>query len=91
MAININKQEKTFFSTTELAKLLGISRIAVFEKIKKGTIKAQKVGRNYIIPVEELTVIDGTHISPEKKAEIEQIVKKAVNQYKKTLHLLGQE
>ncbi len=41
--------EKEFLSTTELAKILGISSVAVFKKIKKGQIKAEKGGRNFII------------------------------------------
>jgi len=42
-------QSKDFFTTNELAKFLGISRIAVFNKIKSGAIKAQKMGRNFVI------------------------------------------
>lgn len=42
-------KSKKFYTTAELAKLLGISRIAVFNKIKKGLIKAQKMGRNFVI------------------------------------------
>lgn len=42
-------EQKDFYTTAELAKLLGISRIAVFNKIKKGDIKAQKMGRNFVI------------------------------------------
>lgn len=42
-------EQKDFYTTAELAKLLGISRIAVFNKIKKGDIKAQKIGRNFVI------------------------------------------
>ena len=41
--------EKKFFSTTELAKLMGISRIAVYKKIKAGEIKARRSGRNFVI------------------------------------------
>lgn len=40
---------RDFYTTTELAKLLGISRIAVFNKIKNGQIQAQKMGRNFVI------------------------------------------
>lgn len=40
---------KDFYTTKELAKILGISRVAVFKKIKNGTIKAQKIGRNFVI------------------------------------------
>jgi len=40
---------KEFYTTKELAELLGISRVAVFNRIKKGDIKAQKMGRNFVI------------------------------------------
>ena len=40
---------KDFYTTKELAEILGISRVAVFKKIKNGTIKAQKIGRNFVI------------------------------------------
>ena len=42
-------ESKEFFTTSELAKKLGISRIAVFKKIKNSVIKAQKIGRNFVI------------------------------------------
>lgn len=40
---------KEFYTTAELAKMLKISRVAVFNKIKSGEIKAQKLGRNFVI------------------------------------------
>jgi len=42
-------QSEDFFTTSELAKVLGISRVAVFKKIQTGAIKAQKMGRNFVI------------------------------------------
>lgn len=48
-------RNKEFVSTGELAKILGISRIAVFKKIKKGEIRAVKVGRNFVIKRRDLT------------------------------------
>ena len=42
-------KSKDFYTTIELAKILKISRIAVFNKIKRGEIKAQKMGRNFVI------------------------------------------
>lgn len=38
-----------YISTTEAAKLLEVSTVTIFNMIKDGRIKAQKVGRNYII------------------------------------------
>ncbi|MFH1657138.1 MAG: helix-turn-helix domain-containing protein [bacterium] len=49
---------KEFYTTKELAELLGISRIAVFNRIKKGDIKAQKMGRNFIIFKKDIGDID---------------------------------
>ena len=41
-------------STSQLAHLLSVSRVAVFKKIHKGEIKARKVGRNFIINMKDL-------------------------------------
>lgn len=87
-----NKDEnKKYLSTQELATLLGVSRIAVFKKIKSGKIKAEKIGRNYVIHIDEFMTAVGTFISSEKKDEINKIVKKAVNEYGEALKLLGEE
>ncbi len=91
MTINKDKSYQTFISTTELAKLMGVSRVAILKKIKTGKIHARKVGRNYIIPAEEFSIAVGEFVSPEKKAEIEKVVKKAVTEYRETLRLLGRE
>lgn len=45
---------RDFYTTAELAKILGISRVSVFNKIKNGDIKAQKMGRNFVIFKEEV-------------------------------------
>jgi len=42
-------QDKDFYTTTELAKILGISRISVFKRVGNGSINARKMGRNFII------------------------------------------
>lgn len=42
-------KQKDFYTTPELAKLLGISRISVFKRVRNGSIKGQKVGRDFII------------------------------------------
>lgn len=43
-----------FYSTVEVAKILGISRIAVFKKIKTGKMKAMKVGKGYVVAKQDL-------------------------------------
>ena len=72
--------------------MLGISRIAIFNKIKQGKIKARKIGKRYLIPKSEFdTVFSGTALSSRQKRLIELGVKKTVNEYGEALKLLGQE
>ena len=80
-----------FVSTAELAKLLGISRIAVFKKIKNGEIKATKVGRAFIIDKKDIPEIAGNALSEENKRGIEESVVKTIKEYGETLRLLGKE
>ena len=82
---------KDFLSTTEVANALGISRIAVFNKIKKGQLKATKNGRNFLIARKDLPVVLGLVLGEKEKALIYQAVTKAVNQYGETFRLLGQD
>ena len=84
-------ENKEFITTTELAKILGISRISVFKRIKRGQIKAIRVGRNFIIPKDSLPEVLGQVLSKKNKSEIETAVKKTVREYGQTLRLLGNE
>jgi len=91
-----NKDKKAMFvSVAELAKILGISHVAVFKRIKKGQISAQKVGRAYVISMEEVNnLAQGLQpeiITEEKKEEIKNAVEKVVREYGETLKLLGKE
>jgi len=82
---------KEYFSTSEVAKKLGISRIAVFKQIKAGKIKASKVGRNFIVDKKDLPEVLENVLTTAKKAEIEKSVDKTIREYKETLKLLGKE
>ena len=82
---------KDFITVSELADMLRISRIAVFKKIKKGQITALKVGRAYVIPAKELSVLTGRALSSAHKQEIDKAVAKTVREYGETLRLLGRE
>lgn len=91
-----NKGKKAIYvSVAELAKMLGISRIAVFKKIKKGLIPAEKIGRSYAIPTEHINDlvnnINPKILTEEKKEEIKKAVSKVVKEYGETLRLLGKE
>lgn len=84
-------KNKELLSTARVAKVLGISRIAVFKKIKSGEIKAQKVGRNYVIEQSDLSEVLGVILSPNRKKEIEISIDKTVKEYGEALKMLGKE
>lgn len=84
-------QNRELITTTELAKILGISRIAVFKRIKRGQIKAIRAGRNFVIFKDSLPEVLGQVLSKKNKREIEIAVKKTVKEYGQTLRLLGNE
>lgn len=89
------EEAKQFISIAELAKKLGISRIAVFNKVKKGEIPAEKVGRAYVIASTDAELlINGSlpkYLTEESKSEIRKGVEKVVKEYGETLKLLGKE
>lgn len=80
-----------YLTVPQLAGLLGISRIAVYRKVKKGQIKAVRIGRNFAIPQKQIAAILGGTLREEDKREIEEAVKKTVREYGETLRLLGSE
>jgi len=51
--------KKAYITIPELARILGISRVAVYKKVRKGQIKAAKIGRAYAIPGKYVTDILG--------------------------------
>jgi len=82
---------KDYLTVKELAGVMGISRIAVFNQIKLGKIKAEKIGRNYIIYKKDLPDIFNQPLSPANKKDIEEGVKKVLKDYGETIKMLGQE
>ncbi len=84
------KQQNTFITTTNLASALGISRIAVFKKIKNGEIKAVKKGRNYQINPADVSGLND-RLSANEKRTISAAVDRTVHEYGETLRLLAKE
>jgi excisionase family DNA binding protein len=56
MYINLILMEKDFYTIRELAELLRISKVAVFKRVKRGSIKGQKMGRDFIIFKKDLNL-----------------------------------
>ncbi len=87
--MNETKIKNNLVSSSKVAALLGMSRVTIFRKIKSGEIKAIKIGRNYAIPLDQFS--NWTELTDERKKKIEQIVKRAVDEYGETFRLLGRE
>ncbi len=80
---------KEYYSVSEFAEILGISRIAVYKRIKKGQIEAIRFGRNYAIPKKYVLEIIGENLSESKKKIIEEAVEKTFKEYGEVLKRLG--
>jgi excisionase family DNA binding protein len=83
--------KKDFYSTAEVAQILNISRVSVFNRIKSGKLKATKVGRNFIVTHEELLEALGDRIGPAKKEQIEKAINRAMKDYKEVFEKLAKE
>jgi excisionase family DNA binding protein len=81
---------KDYYTTSEAAKILGISRIAVFQRIKAGKLEAERFGRNYSIHASALPLID-KELEAEKNDDLREAVKRVVREYGTTLKKLGAE
>jgi excisionase family DNA binding protein len=84
-------EQSEYISIAQFAKVLGISRIAVYQKIKKGEIKAIRIGRSFAIPKKYLTDITGKTLGEKDKKIIDEAVKKTFQEYGELLKLLGRE
>lgn len=81
--MSIDKSQ--FITPTQLAKMLGISRIAVHQKIKKGEIKVESVGDpskpTYWIPKSSLSEELQNRIQEEQKKIAEKVIGKKNNHH----------
>ncbi len=80
-----------YFTIPEAAKILKISRIAVYKQVKSGKIKAVRLGRNYAIPAGALPQMPGKELRSQDKARLDAGIKRVIGEYSETLKLLGQE
>jgi len=80
-----------YFTIPELAKLLGVSRIAIYNRVKKGQIPATKIGRIYVITDQTIANILGKKVTRRGKERIDAAVRKTVREYGEVLKQLGKE
>ena len=70
-----------YITIPELAELVGVSRIAIYKKVKKGQIPAIRIGRNYVITDNIIAEVLDTKISADSRRQIRAAVKKTIEQY----------
>jgi len=84
--------EIQYVTTTEAAKLLGISRIALYKRIKRGVLKAKRMGKFYMIPKREVIFdVIGKPLLEEQKKVLEKAIKRTIEEYGDVLKRLGNE
>jgi excisionase family DNA binding protein len=82
---------KEYITIPELARLLGVSRIAIYNRVKKGQIPATRIGRTYIIKDQTIRDILGKEVTTKGKKRIDAAVRKTVREYGEVLKRLGRE
>jgi excisionase family DNA binding protein len=82
---------KKYVTIPELAKLLGVSRIAIYNRVKKGQIPATKIGRTYVITDQTIANILGKKVTRRGKERIDAAVRRTVREYGEVLKQLGKE
>jgi excisionase family DNA binding protein len=83
--------KERYLTIPELAKFLGVSRIAIYNRVKKGQIPATKIGRTYIIKDQTIRDILGKEVTTKGKKRIDAAVRKTVREYGEVLKRLGKE
>lgn len=83
--------DKDYFTVKEFADLTNVSRVTIFKKIKSGQIKAEKIGRNYIIHKKDLSGMFDNGLTQEDKDDIKSGVAKVLKDYGDTIRMLGKE
>jgi excisionase family DNA binding protein len=80
-----------YLTIPELAKLLGVSRIAIYNRVKKGQIPASKIGKTYVITDQTIATVLGREVTKSGKKRIDAAVRKTVQEYGEVLKKLGKE
>lgn len=73
--------KEKYITIPRLAELLGVSRISIYKRVKKGQIPAIRIGRNYAIADQTIAQVLGEELSGKGKRQIDAAIKKTVEQY----------
>ncbi len=75
----------------QLARELGVSRVAVWQKVKSGKIPAHKIGAQYVIRAQDANVALGRSLTDEQRVWIRDAVGRVVREYGAVLKRLSRE
>jgi excisionase family DNA binding protein len=89
--MRVKVKVKKYITIPRLAKLLGISRTAVYKRVKRGEIPAEKVGRIYIITDETVNIILSKELTQKGRKRIDDAIRRTVREYGEVLKKLGRE
>jgi excisionase family DNA binding protein len=84
-------ENEEYVTIPQLAKILGVSRITIYNKVKKGEIEAIRIGRIYAIPKKYVYEILGESLSPKTINLIDQAVTRTIQEYGEVLIKLGND
>jgi excisionase family DNA binding protein len=82
---------KKYITIPQLARLLGVSRIAVYTRVRKGQIPATRIGRIYVITDRTIKDILGKQVTANGRKRIDAAVLRTVREYGEVLKRLGGE
>jgi excisionase family DNA binding protein len=88
---NMKIQKEEYVSIPQLAKILGVSRITIYNKVKNGEIEAIRIGKIYAIPKKYVSEILGKTLNAKTKKLIDEAVNRTVKEYGEVLIKLGNE
>ena len=83
--------QNKFLTIPQLAKILGVSRITVYKKVKSGEIKATRVGRIFVISKNDIKSLLDNTLDDEIKKLIDEAVDKTIKDYGEVLIKLGRD
>ena len=84
-------KKQIYLTIPQAAKLLGISRIAVYRKVRLGQIKADKIGRTYVISRKLILGAPVRELTEKEKRLITAAVRKTMHDFGEALKLLGRQ
>lgn len=73
--------DRRLISIPDLARLLGVSRITIYNRVRRGEIEAEKVGRTYVVTDETVNSLLSKQPTAKEKKQMDAAVKRTVQEY----------